>query len=83
MPLLTAYALTPFDGTLIALDAGHGGSETGAINAAYDIAEKGVNLAVVLALQAKLQDAGAKVVLTRERDETLPSRRERVQIAVD
>lgn len=82
-PFLTANAVAPFDGTLIALDAGHGGAETGAVNSTYNVAEKDVNLAVVLALKAKLESAGAIVVLTREGDETISSRKERVQIAMD
>ncbi|MEK7148556.1 MAG: N-acetylmuramoyl-L-alanine amidase [Patescibacteria group bacterium] len=83
VPLLVAQAIVPFDGTLIALDAGHGGTETGAVNTAYTVAEKDVNLAVVLALKSKLETAGAKVVLTREGDETIASRKDRVQIAID
>ena len=83
VPFSIITAVAPFDGTLIALDAGHGGSETGAVNATYDVAEKDANLAVVLALKTKLKNAGAQVVLTREGDETISSRRERVQIAMD
>lgn len=81
--VLSAGAIAPFDGALIALDAGHGGAEIGAWNWAYQIAEKDVNLAVVLALREKLKTAGANVVLTREGDETISSRKERVQIAMD
>jgi len=83
LPIFTVQAVTPFDGTLIAIDAGHGGTETGAYNSTWDVAEKDVNLAVVLTLKSKLEDAGAQVVLTREGDETISSRRERVGIAVD
>ncbi|MBI2120389.1 MAG: N-acetylmuramoyl-L-alanine amidase [Parcubacteria group bacterium] len=83
IPLLSVHAITPFDGKLIALDAGHGGTETGATNTKYGIAEKDVNLAVVLALKARLEGTGATVVLTREGDETIASRKERVQIAMD
>jgi len=83
IPLFAVQAITPFDGTIIAIDAGHGGTETGAVNATYGVAEKDVNLAVALALKAKLESAGAQVVLTREGDETILSRRERVGIAID
>lgn len=83
IPLLSVHAATPFDGKLIALDAGHGGTESGAVNTAYGIKEKDVNRAVVLALKEKLESAGAIVVLTREGDETIASRKERVQIAMD
>lgn len=67
---------------LIALDAGHGGTETGAINTKYNILEKDVNLAVVYALKSKLEANGALVVLTREGDETISSRKDRVDTAV-
>ena len=69
-------------GKLIALDAGHGGTEIGAYNSAHQVAEKDVNLAVVLALKTKLEADGSIVVLTREADETLPSRKERVDLAI-
>ena len=81
VPSLGLQAVAPFDGKFVALDAGHGGSETGAVNTTYNLLEKDVNLAVVKALQAQLEAAGATVVLTREGDETIPTRRERVEIA--
>lgn len=74
-------AVAPYEGRLIALDAGHGGTESGAVNASTSVAEKDVNLATVYALKWKLEAAGAKVVLTREGDETITSRKQRVQIA--
>jgi N-acetylmuramoyl-L-alanine amidase len=75
-------AATSVTGKLIALDAGHGGTETGAVNTAYGVAEKDVNLNVVLALKSRLEADGALVVLTREGDETISSRKERIDIAV-
>lgn len=77
----------PVHGKIIALDAGHGGSEWGAQYPAdsgvdAQIFEKNVNLAVVLALEAKLKAAGAFVVLTRTGDETISSRKERVDKAI-
>lgn len=82
----------PLHGKIIALDAGHGGTELGAqypANCANDgnvsdckVFEKDVNLAVVYALKGKLELAGAFVVLTRTGDETISSRKERVDIAV-
>ena len=81
VPSLGLQAVAPFDGKFVALDAGHGGSETGAVNTTYTLLEKDVNLAVVKALQAQLEAAGATVVLTREGDETIPTRRERIEIA--
>jgi N-acetylmuramoyl-L-alanine amidase len=78
----------PLSGKIIALDAGHGGTELGATYPAdkgwvAEVYEKDVNLAVVYALKGKLQGAGADVVLTREADETISSRRERVNIAIE
>ncbi len=84
MPFGMVQAETsPVFGKLIALDAGHGGSDPGAVNALYGVSEKDVNIDVVLALKEKLELAGAQVVLTREGDETIDTRRERVGIAVD
>jgi len=77
------YGATPVTGKLIALDAGHGGTETGAYNAAYNVYEKDVNLDVVLALKAKLEADSANVVLTREGDETMDSRKSRVDLAIE
>ena len=78
----------PLGGKTIALDAGHGGTEPGATYPANSgtgalVYEKDVNLAVVYALKERLQAAGADVVLTREADETISSRRERVDIAIE
>ena len=70
-------------GKLIAIDAGHGGTETGAMNATYGVAEKDVNLDVAYALKAKLELDGALVVLTRESDETMDSRKNRVDLAIE
>lgn len=75
-------ATSSVTGKLIAIDAGHGGTEIGAYNSAYQVAEKDVNLDVAYALKAKLVADGALVVLTREGDETLPSRKERVDLAI-
>ena len=83
IPLLVAKAEAPFDGTLIAIDAGHGGTESGAVNATYGIKEKDVNLAVAKALRDRLVAAGAIVVLTRDTDITISSRKDRVGIAMD
>jgi len=79
--VLPASASTHLSGTIIALDAGHGGAATGAVNQTYGVLEKDVNLDVVLALKTLLENEGAQVVLTREEDETIASRKERVSIA--
>ena len=78
----------PLVGKIIALDAGHGGTELGAqypANCANDgiildclIFEKDVNLAVVVALESKLKVQGSKVVIA----ERFSTRRDRVNDAV-
>lgn len=55
------------EGLNITLDAGHGGSEIGAIGCLGD-REKDVNLAITLKLKNILEQAGANVFLTREDD---------------
>src|SRR5207248_7045513 len=56
---------------LITLDAGHGGSEIGTSHAFPDgtvLAEKDLNLQVMLRLRGLLQQSGFQVVTTRTRD---------------
>ncbi len=57
----------PLAGKVIALDAGHGGADGGAVSREGTI-EKDLNLAIVLYLRDYLQQAGAMVMLTREGD---------------
>lgn len=57
----------PLAGKVIALDAGHGGPDGGAVSR-QGVIEKDVNLAITLYLRDYLQQAGALVVLTREGD---------------
>ncbi|MGM9539993.1 N-acetylmuramoyl-L-alanine amidase [Anaerovibrio sp.] len=54
-------------GKIIALDAGHGGSDVGAIGPT-GVTEKGVTLRVALELQKKLIAEGASVIMTRTTD---------------
>ncbi|MBR2178841.1 MAG: N-acetylmuramoyl-L-alanine amidase [Selenomonadaceae bacterium] len=51
----------------IVIDAGHGGSDSGAIGPS-GVTEKEVTLAVALKVQQLLQNAGANVVMTRTTD---------------
>ena len=85
-PLVVTSKENPFVGKIIALDAGHGGEELGAqypANSGWEgtVYEKDINLAVVYGYKQKLEENGACVVLTRECDETIPSRKTRVSIA--
>ncbi len=57
----------PLKDIKITLDAGHGGSEYGAIGPLGD-KEKDINLAIAQKLQTKLQEAGAIVYMTRNDD---------------
>ncbi len=66
----------PLAGVRIALDAGHGGTDAGALGALNTPAaaenEKDLNLTVTLAAAEALRALGAEVLLTRETDETVP-----------
>lgn len=77
---------TPLNGIRIVLDAGHGGSDTGALGplAVGDAAihEKDLNLAVTLAAKEKLETLGASVILTRAEDTTV-SIQDRVSFLCD
>lgn len=64
---------------LVALDAGHGGKDTGAIGVT-GLLEKDVNLAIVLRVDRLLRDAGLRTVLTRDGD-TYPTLKERSDLA--
>lgn len=55
-------------GKTICLDAGHGGSDPGAVNRAYGLSEKQVTLDITLRLAELLKAEGWNVVLTRSVD---------------
>ena len=57
----------PLKDIKITIDAGHGGSESGAIGC-LGTKEKDVNLEIAQNLKSKLEKAGAKVFMTREDD---------------
>jgi len=61
----------PLQGKRIVIDAGHGGTDAGALGflAGYD--EKDLNLAIALVLREKLEVLGAEVLMTREDDTTV------------
>lgn len=60
----------PLSGRVIAIDAGHGGPDGGAVSAS-GLVEKEVTLSIANYLRDYLQEAGATVVLTRETDKDL------------
>jgi len=71
----------PLKNITIAVDAGHGGGEAGAIGCCGD-KEKDINLAIAKCLQEELNKRGAKVVMTREQDIDV-SLSDRVKFAKD
>jgi len=54
-------------GKKIVLDPGHGGSDTGAVGPT-GITEKAVNISIALQLRTMLINAGAQVIMTRDKD---------------
>ena len=58
-------------GLTIAVDAGHGGYDGGAVGRVSGTPEKGINLDVAMRVQALLEEAGADVVMTRTGDYAL------------
>lgn len=62
-----SYSLTQgLKGKIIAIDPGHGGSDSGAVGASSQ--EKNITLAISQRLQTLLADAGATVIMTRTTD---------------
>ena len=54
-------------GHAVVLDAGHGGSDSGAVGP-HGVTEKAVTLAVTKKVQSLLQNSGARVIMTRDTD---------------
>lgn len=71
----------PLEHIVIAIDAGHGGWDGGAIGPTW-AKEKDINLDIAKRLEKHLTDAGAKVVMTRDCDKDVDLY-ERVKIAQD
>ena len=80
LPILAALALpfqamagTPLAGKVIALDAGHGGEDVGAVNEnpAHSLFEKDMDISVARLLKEKLEKDGARVAMIRAGDETV------------
>lgn len=68
-------------GKLIVIDAGHGGSDVGAIGTKFGTQEKTVNLQTASKLAAKLRQKGAVVVMTRMGADENPALHDRVEIS--
>lgn len=64
--------IQPLTGITIMLDAGHGGSEPGAIGPlGLKYAEKDINLNLSVKLKAELESLGANILMTRINDSTI------------
>lgn len=61
----------PLKGIKIAIDAGHGGDDAGAIGPT-GVKEKEINLDIAKKLQKTLEDNGAQVVMIRQDDTNVP-----------
>ena len=61
----------PLSGMVIAVDAGHGGYDGGAVGRVSGVPEKGLNLDVAKKLQVLLEEWGAQVIMTRTDDYAL------------
>ena len=59
---------SPLRGKVILVDAGHGGDDGGAKAKDSGVWEKEINLRVALLLREALENRGAEVVMTREKD---------------
>ena len=60
----------PLENIIIAIDPGHGGNEKGSIGPT-GVPEKDINLQIAKYLQQELQEAGAKVIMTRSQDNSV------------
>ena len=76
--LLCFFALPLMSFTLV-IDAGHGGHDTGAVGLKLGVQEKNLNLTVAKQLAAKIREKypEIKVILTRDSDVFLPSKKSR------
>lgn len=71
-PVKTTVGDKPLKDTVIMLDPGHGGDDTGAIGPlGSSYAEKRINLNTALKLRTELQRLGAQVIMTRTTDKAV------------
>lgn len=72
-PRISGMGSKPLTGLKVLLDAGHGGSESGATGpiGKYGLYEKQINLSITLNARKYLQSLGATVVMTRTSDKTV------------
>ncbi len=77
-PIIT-NSRRPLHNIRITIDAGHGGSENGAIGCLGD-KEKDINLSIAKLVETELKKRGARVIMTRSADNYV-SLKDRVEIA--
>ena len=72
-PKISKNGSKPLTGLKVVLDAGHGGSESGATGpiGKYGLYEKQINLGITLNARKYLQSLGATVIMTRTSDKTV------------
>lgn len=68
-------------GKLIVIDPGHGGDDPGAIGMKYETMEKELNLSTSFYLEDELRNRGARVIMTRTKEEEKPKLSDRVKIS--
>ncbi|BBH22265.1 N-acetylmuramoyl-L-alanine amidase [Paenibacillus baekrokdamisoli] len=68
-------------GKVIVIDPGHGGNDPGMIGVKKKTLEKDLTLSTALYIRDELSRRGAKVILTRTKDDQKPSLEERVRIS--
>lgn len=69
------------DGKKFCLDAGHGGTDPGAVNSDFGLQEKVAALDIIMLLGKRLIESGAEVLYTRENNDTRPGLTARAQAA--
>ncbi len=72
----------PLSGKTIALDAGHGGNDFGALGFYPGLCEKDLNLAITLLVRDKIESLGGNVLMTHEDDSTV-SLNERMDFMIE
>lgn len=83
-PALSQNFNAPLSGVTVMVDAGHGGTDTGAmgIGGGIGLTEKVFNLAVANAIEYRLEQLGATVIMTRT-DDTFPTLEDRSRMVFE
>lgn len=68
-------------GKVIVVDPGHGGDDPGMIGTTYETIENNLNLSTAFYLENELRSRGARVLMTRTKEEEKPALAERVNIS--